>query len=287
MEIAGRRRSTSGSYNPLVEKSVSETGLETWTCVLEEGIPFYASPCLTNPASRQCRFGHEINAVKEGNWLRDKDTGFFLPYTDKDGNRHFKNARLMLMERVASGEDGTLHRTTSRNSGSSFSSKRSNASKGSSSDGITRRQSFRWVDGDGISRRISGDSDELEGVNLRPEVWICVAPADVPYRTTTMLDAVSGQICRAGEKITAVKEDDWLRVVEVKESFDAMNAAEMIGRRSLKSSTKVSVTATGYFLPFQKDGNRLFKNEKVVLWETAQSETSKGGSNDKGSCNLM
>jgi len=288
MEIAGRRRSASGSYNPLSDNGVHETGLEAWTCVAEDGVPYYASPMLTNPASRHCRCGIEINAVKEGDWLKDKDSGFFLPYTDKDGNRYFKNARLMLMEKVASNEDGGLQRQISRTSqGSNISSKKSNVSKGSSSDGVVRRQSFRWVDTEGNSRRIAGDSEALDGVNTRPEVWVCVANDDIPYRTTTMLDAVSGQVCRAGDKVTALKEDDWLKVMEVKETFDAMNAAEMIGRRSLKSVKSVSVNHTGFFLPFLKDGERLFKNEKVVLWEASQGELPETSAGEKGSCSLM
>jgi hypothetical protein len=291
MEFAGRRRSRSGSYNPLAEKSVHDTGLDTWICVNEDGVQFYASMSLTHPASRHCKFGTEINGVKEGDWLKDNDSGFYLPYLDKDGSRYFKNARALLMEKAA--EDGGLTRQISRTSqsskGSTISGKQSNVSSKGSGDGIERRQSFRWVDTEGISRRIEGDSDALDGVTLRPEVWICVSPEDVPYRTTAMLSAVSGQVCRAGQKVTAVKEDDWLKVIEVKEVFDAMAAAEMIGRRSLKSVSKVSIINTGLFLPFQKDGQRLFKNEKVLLLEAASAngERQNGSANDKGSCSTM
>jgi len=84
-----------------------------------------------------------------------------------------------------------------------------------------------------------------------------------------------------------VKDEDWLKVLEVKESFDILNAAEMLGRRSLKSTSNVTVTETGFYLPFCQAEQRLFKNEKVVLWETAQANGDTGNSNDKGSCSVM
>jgi len=84
-----------------------------------------------------------------------------------------------------------------------------------------------------------------------------------------------------------VKEDDWLKVMEVKESFDALSAAEMLGRRSLKSTTRVTVVDTGLYLPFFQDGQRLFKNEKVMVIEAAQDNENVGNQGDKGSCNVM
>merc|ERR1712176_1178826 len=98
------------------------------------------------------------------------------------------------------------------------------------------------------------------------------------------LDDVSGKECPAGSKVTAGKEDDWLKVIEVKDSFDALNAAEMLGRRSLKSTTRVSLVDTGLYLPFFQDGQRLFKNEKVMVIEAAQDGGKAGSPSDKGSC---
>lgn len=287
--MAGRRRSSSGSYNPLADKAVEATGLDTWTCVAETTVQLHQKPSVLSPEAGICKVGEQISAEKEGDWLKMKDTGLYAPYMDKNGNRLFKNERLTLMERATSGEglDGPT-RASSRSSisskGSNSSSKRSN----SSGDGaIVRRQSFRWVDTEGISRRLAGDSELLKNMNVRPEVWICVAEQSVPYHSSPALDDVCGKQCVPGSKVTAVKEDDWLKVMEVKESFDALNAAEMIGRRSLKSSTRVTLIDTGLYLPFFQDGQRLFKNEKVVLWEAAQDGQKVGSPTDKGSCSVM
>jgi hypothetical protein len=217
-----------------------------------------------------------------------KDTGLYAPYKDKNGNRLFKNERCSLMERAVSGEglDDPVRgssRTSLSSKGSSSSSKRSN----SSGDSITRRQSFRWVDSEGISRRLEGESECLRGVKVRPEVWICVSEQAVAYHSSASLDAASGKRCLPGSKVTAMKEDDWLKVLEVKESFDAYDAAEMLGRRSLKSTSRMTVSDTGLYLPFFQEGQRLFKNEKVVLWETAQMNGDRGVPSDKGSCGIM
>jgi len=233
-----------------------------------------------------CRPGDEVKATKDGDWLIDQQTGLLLPFTDKSGTRNFKNARLLLMEKAAKDTD-EIPRTVSKNSQSSQGSISSGRlSRGNSS--ILRRQSFRWVDMDGTSHRLAGDSDVLKDVKQRPEVWICVKPGGVQFRRTPLLDAVSGQECVCGAKVTAVKEDDWLKVLEVKTSWDMMDAAEALGRRSLRSPTKVTIVDTGLFLPFVQEGERLFKNEKLVLFEQTEGYKPPATKNDgNGSCSLM
>mmetsp|Transcript_127370 Transcript_127370/g.317924 ORF Transcript_127370/g.317924 Transcript_127370/m.317924 type:complete len:292 (-) Transcript_127370:237-1112(-) len=288
VDMAGRRRASSGSYNPLADTAVESIGLDTWTCVAESPVQLFQKPSLLSQEEGQCKVGAQITADKEGDWLKVKDTGFYAPYMDKSGNRLFKNDRLGLMQRAVSGEGDDPMRTSSRNSLSSKSSGASSKRSNSSQEGaIVRRQSFRWVDSDGVSRRIAGDSEVLKGVNTRPEVWVCVAEDGVAYRSSPTLEDLCGKHCGAGSKVTAVKEDDWLKVMEVKESFDALNAAEMLGRRSLKSTTRVTVVDTGLYLPFFQDGQRLFKNEKVMVIEAAQGNENTGNQGDKGSCNVM
>merc|ERR1711920_322178 len=111
---------------------------------------------------------------------------------------------------------------------------------------------------------------------------VCVVEGGVSYRSSPTLDALCGKHCVAGSKVTAVKEDDWLKVMEVKGTFDAMNAVEMLGRRSLKSSSNVTVVDTGLYLPFFQDGQRLFKNEKVMVLENPQGSEKATSSSDKG-----
>jgi len=267
MMNVGRRRSNSGAYNPMADGApVDTTGLELWNCVSQAGVQYYVGPEFAKPANgTRCAFRAAINAAKEGDWLKEKDTGLYLPFVDQDGARLFKNARLVLMEKATSGDYDGLSRHISRDS------TRSNTSGGSGGS-PGRRKSFRWVDDSGTSQRLAGDSEVLQDVSDRAEIWICVADNAVAYRSAKVIETVCGKECQPGAKVTAVPEDGWLRVIDVSATFSVMDAAEMIGRRSLKSASQVSIKDSGMFLPMTHEGQRLFKNEKVVLWEQSEGD---------------
>lgn len=103
--------------------------------------------------------------------------------------------------------------------------------------------------------------------------WICVGPGDVPCFTEASLDAEVIGHCLVGTKVHAAKEGEWLKVVDVSKSVDV---ASTMTRRSFRLSEKVELQDTGLFLPLinPESGARLFKNEKIEIWE--QVRASKG-----------
>lgn len=262
----GRRRSSSGGYNPLNDKDVKWTGLESWICTSEMNVQYCSAPQIDLKVPKWCKSGCQVKAVKEGDYLKETDTGLYLPLTGPDKVRLFKNVRALLTERVS--------RTESHDSDSQdeLTTKPSDFSIGSSSSRISRRSSFRFVDAEGISHRIAGDSDLIVDVKVRPEVWLCCSKDSVSYLYEPSLEAAStsAKKCQPGAKVTAVREKDFLHVYEVKNSFDVMGAAEMIGRRSLKSQGRVTVHDTNLYLPFKYKNERLFKNEKLAMLEMSK-----------------
>jgi hypothetical protein len=270
-------------------------------------MPFCKTPCLADKAAAVVAPGNVIKAAKDGNWLKENETGYYLPMADTNGNRYFKNERLVLMERAtAGGGDDAISRSLSRTSskGSNDATAPRRTTSGGTIDNLKRilssssssqlsaalsRISFRWVDDFGVSHRIAGDSDLLVDVNVRPEVWVCVKPGGVPYRVAPLLDAEAGKDIACGAKVTAIREDDWLKVMEVKNSSDIMATMEALGRRSMRATTKVELVETGLYLPYTQGGERLFKNEKLVLFEEAQNpEALKAAAAKKDDgCSLM
>jgi len=194
-----------------------------------------------------------------------------------------------ILMHTISGSSAALRRSLS---GDSVDSKRSTSDSNVlrrtlSGDSAKTRMSFRWVDDGGNSHRIAGDSDLLKEVTVRPEVWYCIKPSGVGYRTDKFLDAKcsQSQIVFCGAKITAVRDEDWLKVLEVKNSVDLLSALEAVGRRSFKVPSTVELVDTGFWVPYIEDGERVFKNEKLVLFEKAEAQGVKPA--DEGYCSVM
>mmetsp|Transcript_71505 Transcript_71505/g.205123 ORF Transcript_71505/g.205123 Transcript_71505/m.205123 type:complete len:308 (+) Transcript_71505:70-993(+) len=304
------RRSVSLNYNPLCDNAVDSNGLESWINSSRERVVFCLTTSLTDKTTQSVAPGQTIKGTKGGDWLQDHETGYYLPFNDEQGSRNFKNERLVLMERATSGTED-LVRTTSRNSrrtisgssaalrrtlsGDSVDNKRSTSDSNVfrrtlSGDSIKTRTSFHWVDDGGSSHRIAGDSDLLKEVTVRPEVWYCIKPSGVGYRTDKFLDAKSSQsqIVACGAKITAVRDEDWLKVIEVKNSVDLLSALEAVGRRSFKAQSTVEIVDTGFWVPYIEDGERVFKNEKLVLFEKAEAQGANPSKPaDEGYCSVM
>lgn len=268
----GRQRSYSGDTNDQQNMSrqnsydsaleVGGPAVKTWHCVAEHGVPYRGAPSYDSPPARRCEKGAEVIAVAEDGWLKvieyGQETGFFLPMTDPNSN-------MMLFH----SDMGT---------------------KSTQSNTFGARRSFRWVDSEGMSHRmshnVSGEHDSL-GSNRKSEVWICVARGEVTYCVNKECTQVGSRTCKPGDKVNGIKEGSHIEVMQVHASMDM---AEMLGRRSLKASTKFSVDATGEFLPFtdSKSGERLFKNEKLVLWEQASKLPEQHAKDQhEGNCSVM
>jgi len=276
----------SGSYNPLADKSIHDTQ-DTWVCTAAGRVFLFVSDSFDSQPEKEIKPGAQISATKEGNWLREKDTGLYAPCLDKSGNRNFKNTRLMLMEQVSRQQpDGDcFQRQTSKGSHCSTASSTHSCESVASSK-LSRRQSFRWVDSEGEAHRLEGSSEALKDMTEAcPEVWICVAGGGVPYRSAPRFDCgVSSVECPVGSKVNAVKEGEWLRVLSVKQTWDAAS----IGRRSLKAATRITVEETGLYLPMVEGGQKLFKNQKLARFqEASQAQDECGAKKEDGACTVM
>eukprot|EP00416_Gambierdiscus_australes_P015996 CAMPEP_0171059504 /NCGR_PEP_ID=MMETSP0766_2-20121228/3216_1 /TAXON_ID=439317 /ORGANISM="Gambierdiscus australes, Strain CAWD 149" /LENGTH=210 /DNA_ID=CAMNT_0011514949 /DNA_START=79 /DNA_END=711 /DNA_ORIENTATION=- len=173
-----------GSYNPLCSKLQSD-GLESWLCIAEHEVPFFRARSFDEEAGTCCNSGDSIKAIKQGDWLEDKETGFFIPYHSLDGKRHFKNQRLVLMEQA----------------------QRSSAClRAASNDSIVSRVSYSSI------RRAY--SDECNN-KVRTEVWVCINEGGVRYHTAPVLHDSSKKECPCGGKVVAEKQGNWLQVMEV------------------------------------------------------------------------
>mmetsp|Transcript_14851 Transcript_14851/g.29294 ORF Transcript_14851/g.29294 Transcript_14851/m.29294 type:complete len:197 (+) Transcript_14851:48-638(+) len=115
--------------------------------------------------------------------------------------------------------------------------------------------------------------------------WICVAPRGVAYYSESCIEADTIDVCRHGEQVNAVKQGDWLMVVEVKNSIDVIST---LGLRSMRGRTRQTSATDGRFLPFLgAAGEKLFKNEKVDAWEKIRAKTTDPEPTPKDSCALM
>lgn len=288
--VASRLRSGSGTYNPLADGQDPMLSANVWICSSEHPVVWRTCPSPNGERRRECAPGQTVTATKEGNWLREERTGLYAPYCDESGQRNFKNQRTYAMELATGGIEAVqsgLEKRTSRMSNASTGSApvSRTASTSSESTAAGRHRRFSWVDTEGRSHRIEGESELIQGVKVCPEVWICVAAHDVPYRSAPDLQAATGMECPVGSKINAIKDNDWLRVFDVTETVDA---AEMLGRRSLTTSSHTVVKDTGLYLPFfTQTGERLFKNEKVALYEASKHMPTSYYTEEKGSCSLM
>jgi len=153
----------------------------------------------------------------------------------------------------------------------------------------SQRQSFHWVDNDGYAQRLEGTSDAIRDLTGRPEIWVCIADHDVPYQSGPTNDAdTTGKYCKVGEKINAVKEDDWLHVLQVTSQWDP---ASVLGHRSLHNITKMVVEDTGMYLPMSDNGQKLFKSYKVYLFEESAKMDNPASAppakEEGGNCALM
>lgn len=275
--------SGAATYNPLQPSLVERTiSAEEWVCTADRPVHMYLSSALEGEPQKELHHGDVIKADKEGDMLCEKLSDMYVPFHDEDGNRNFKNMRTIAMEEAVSKPEGFEIRKPGSNKsmgGQSF------TSEGSDHIKLNRKGSFRWVDHHGTSHRIENDTD------LHNEVWICVSIHNVPYRSSKNLaDIVEDKECIAGAKVNAVREDDWLRVLEVTEPIDA---AELLGRRSFRLARKMVVKDSGYFLPITFKGERLFISEKLALFEATagpESEDHRPGNAEESSgsgCSLM
>lgn len=275
MEFVARRRVGSGTYNPLCDKDVQSTGVQSWVCVSEHAVPYFRSKSRDDPAKTTCKPGATISATKEGHdWLCETASGLYVPVADVHGEELFHNSRRLLCEQVTQDWLHDIVRTTSKESVTSTASGSTEFLRQNSSDShdVAKRNSFRWVEHDGVSHRLSGTSELLENVDVRPEVFVCVSEDGVNYYSSCCKTAITFKQCPRGAKVTAVKEGNWLKVVEVKATFDFMHIAEMVGRRSLHVPKTVMAHESGLFLPYARNGERLFKNEKALLFEASKEE---------------
>jgi len=284
----GRRRASSGSWNPLSDRVLKDLPPDSWVCTAEAGVKLYISDSLDCAPVRDVKMGAEISATREGKWLREKQSGLYAPYVDGAGHRTFKNHRLMLLERTAlnRGDGDAPSRATS--DGTVTSAKTTSTSEPGSF--LNRRSSFRWVDAAGEAHRLEGSDDAVRNLTIQPEVWVCIADHYVPYSASPSHDdAVWGKDCKVGSRVNAVKEGDWLRVMDVRTVFNATS----IGRRSFKLPTKIILEETGLFLPLVgQTGQSLFKSHKLALLaEAAQPpvarEALESVAGEEAKCALM
>jgi len=116
--------------------------------------------------------------------------------------------------------------------------------------------------------------------------WICSAVRGVAYYCEPSFEAETMGVCEHGEKVNAVKQGDWLMVIEVKKSVNVEGA---FGLRSMRSFSRQTSVEDGRFLPFiGPGGERLFKNERVQAWEKIKAkQTSSPELTKKANCALM
>jgi len=259
--LVGRRSAGTQSYNPLGDH-VHDRAADVWFCTAEYEVPFYKGSSTSERAGRFCTAGAKIIGRKSGDWIADKDSGAYLPYKCPDtGKRLFKNERVMMFDKSQSfGEIVGLQ------SFYSMSTVDSCASSGK----MERQASLCSV------QSVKSVASQLSTAEVEPQSsWVCCANQGVPHFSDPNPDAVkfSGTLCLLGTKINAVKQGNWLKLVERKESVDVLGT---IGRRSMTISRQTSFTESGSFLPLfdTVTGERLFKNEKVDAWEKATTAKS-------------
>jgi len=268
--------SGAATYNPLAQNVVEKTiHADEWVCTSSQPVRMYLRPSLDGEPQKELHHGDVIRADKEGEWLAEKVTDMYAPFHDEAGNRNFKNMRTVAMEEAVHEGDGFEIRKPG--SSKSWTSDNSDPSK------FSRKHSFRWVDHHGNSHRVENDSD------LHNEVWICVSIHNVPFRNSKNLaDVVEDKECLAGSKVNAIREDDWLRVLEVTAPVDA---AELIGRRSFRIARHMVIKETGYYLPIHFKNERLFMSEKLALFEATagpESQDPRPPADDhSGGCAVM
>jgi len=259
---------TCNAYNPLsaniVERVISA---EVWVCTAAKPVGAYRGASLEGAPQRELRHGEALSAEKEGDWLVLKGTDLCAPFFDEHGNRNFKNQRTLAMEAAAKPGGYDLRKPASDKSLGG----RSTYASESSDHGAPPAQkgSFRWVDAQGAAHQLDNDDD------LHTEVWVCVSHHSVPLRSSRDHSAiVFDRAVPVGGKVNVVKEDDeWLRVVEISESFDA---AELLGRRSLHLAKHLTEKDTHLYLPISQHGARLFMPEQLALFEASGAkETAK------------
>jgi hypothetical protein len=257
MVSVGRRSTGNSSYNPLADGALNDpqTAL-TWHCIAESDVPYYSQPDFAALTSKFVATGSKVIGKKEGEWIKETDSKLYVPYKSQDTKeRLFKNERLIIYEqRKAAGENPGLIRFSSSSSIGSIDWDYSAPIR------MTSAKSQASIKSSGTLKS-SGSQDHGD----KQSVWICSSSGPVPYYCEAGFDAETSGLCEPGEKVTAVKQGNWLMVVEVKESVDVVGA---IGRRSSRGIIRQTSTTDGRYLPFLSGGGeRLFKNEKVEAWE--------------------
>jgi len=241
---------------------VHDRAADVWFCTAEHEVPFYKGPSKSERVGRFCKAGTKITGRKNGNWIVDKDSGAYLPYKCPDtGKWLFKNERVMIFDKSQSFGEGA-----------GLQSFYSTSTMDSTDSGKMQRQvSVSSV------QSVKSVTTQLSTAEVEQQsFWICCANQGVPHFSDPNPDAAetSGTLCLPGTKINAVKQGNWLKLIEKKESVDVLGT--MIGRRSMKVSRQTSYTESGSFLPLfcPVTGKRLFKNEKVDAWEKAKTAKS-------------
>jgi len=277
------------TYNPLRPNIVERTiSAEVWVCTAEKPVTLYQGQALDSSAVRMLHHGEALAAEKDGDWLAVKGAGagLYAPFFDEWGNRNFKNQRTLAMEEAVGGKADAheLRKPASDRSLNRSISGRSTqyASEGSDPGAHpANKGSFRWVDGHGTCHRFENDAD------LSSELWINVSHHSVPYRSAKDPAAIAfDKSVPVGGKVNVIKEDDdWLRVMEISDNFDA---TELLGRRSLRLTRHLTVKETEFFLPVSQGGVRLFMPEQMALFAASATEPHHDAHDaPHGSCSLM
>jgi len=276
MVSVGRRSTGTTAYNPLADGvQKDDKTAETWHCVSESDVPYYSKPDFAAVTDKKVTVGSKVMGKKEGEWIKETGTNLYIPYKDSEKQKRlFKNERLIIYEqRKAAGEPGLMRFSSSSSIGSTdwdypapqrMTSVRSQAS---------------------VKSTTSAKSGASQEVQDKQSVWICSSSGAVPYYCESSFDAETSGQCEPGEKVNAVKQGNWLMVVEVKDSVDVMGA---VGRRSMRGITRQTSYTDGRWLPcVGAGGEKLFKNEKVAAWEEIKAKGANPEPPQNGSCALM
>jgi len=280
MVSVGRRSTGNTAYNPLADGSQKDDKTaDTWHCLSEDDVSYYSKPDFAAVvAGKVVTTGSKVMGKKEGDWIKETESQLYVPYKDSDKQKRlFKNERLIIYEqRKAAGEPGLLR----------FSSSSSIGSIDWDYPAPQRMTSVKSQLSQASLKSVgSVKSEASQEVTDKQSVWICSASGAVPYYCESSFDAETSGQCEPGEKVTAVKQGNWLMVVENKESVDVMSA---LGRRSMRGVSRQTSYTDGRFLPFLgAGGERLFKNEKVAAWEEIKAKGSDSEAKKDGNCALM
>jgi len=273
-----RRGTGNLSYNPLADGNQRDQAADTWHCISGSEVPYYSRPDFGATSTGMVAPGSKVIGKKEGEWIKVTDSQLYVPYKDASGTRLFKNERVIIYEqRKAAGENPGLLRFSSSSSIGSIdwdypapqrmTSVKSQMSQASLKSGMS------------VKSKVSEDFGDQQSV------WICSAAGSVPYYSEASYEAETVGLCEPGEKVSAVKQGDWLMVVEVKDSVDVVGA---LGRRSMRGISRQTSSQDGRFLPFLgAGGERLFKNEKVAAWEQIKNKGPDSEPKKEGNCVLM